>query len=209
MKNQMTLRFNSTDSVDKRKAEIMWALKCVICDWSINSAEKISDLFKVMFSDSQIASEFQMSGTKLSYLINFDMAPHFRQLLVDEINCCSFFTMSFDESLNKVTQTSQMDLTVRFWNTTENQVSARYWDSKFLGYTRVDNVLAKFNDSMRTLDPNNMIQVSMDGPSTNWKFIESLKRYRLANERSQLIKIGSCGLYIIHGAYKTGAESTE
>ena len=94
MKKQMTLRFNSTDSVDKRKAEIMWALKCVICDWSINSAEKIPDLFKVMFSDSQIASEFQMSGTKLSYLINFGIAPHFRQLLVDEINCCSFFTMS-------------------------------------------------------------------------------------------------------------------
>ena len=94
MKKQMTLRFNSTDSVDKRKAEIMWALKCVVCDWSINSAEKITDLFKVMFSDSQIASEFQMSGTKLSYLINFDIAPHFRQLLVDEINCCSFFTMS-------------------------------------------------------------------------------------------------------------------
>ena len=94
MKKQMTLRFNSTDSVDKRKAEIMWALKCVVCDWSINSAEKISDLFKVMFSDSQIASEFQMSGTKLSYLINFGIAPHFRQLLVDEINCCSFFTMS-------------------------------------------------------------------------------------------------------------------
>ena len=209
MKKQMTLRFNSTDSVDKRKAEIMWALKCVVCDWSINSAEKISDLFKVMFSDSQIASEFQMSGTKLSYLINFDIAPHFRQLLVDEINCCSFFTMSFDESLNKVTQTSQMDLTVRFWDTTENQVSARYWDSKFLGHTRADNVLAKFNDSMRTLDPNKMIQVSMDGPNTNWKFIESLKRYRLMNERSQLIKIGSCGLYIVHGAYKTGAESTE
>ena len=130
---QMTLRFNSTDSVDKRKAEIMWPLKCVVCDWSINSAEKISDLFKVMFSDSQIASEFQMSRTKLSYLINFGIDQHLRQLLVDKINCCSFFTMSYDESLNIVTQTSQMDLVVRFWNTTENQVSVRHWDSKFLG----------------------------------------------------------------------------
>ena len=130
---QMTLTFNSTDSVDKRKAEIMWALKCVVCDWSINSAEKISDLFKVMFSDSQIASEFQMSRTKPSYLINFGIDQRFRQLLMDEINCCSFFTMSYDESLNIVTQTSQMDLVVRFWNTTENQVSVRHWDSKFLG----------------------------------------------------------------------------
>ena len=76
-----------------------------------------------MFLDSQIASEFQMSHTKRSYLINFSIALHFRQLLVDEINCCSFFTMLFDGSLNKVTQTSQMNLVVSFWNTTENQVS--------------------------------------------------------------------------------------
>ena len=61
---------------------------------------------------------------------------------------------------------------------------------------------------MSTLDPNKMIQVSTDGPSTNWKFIESLRRYRLENEKSQMTEIGSCGLHFIHGAYKTSAEST-
>lgn len=81
---QMTLRFNSADFVvDRWKTEIMWALKCVVCDWSINSAEEISDLFKVMFSDSLITSEYRMSHTRLSYLINFGIAPHFHQLLVD------------------------------------------------------------------------------------------------------------------------------
>ena len=198
---QMTLRFNLTDSVDKHKAEIMWVLKCLVCDWSINSAEKISDLFKVMFSDSQTASEFEMICTKLSYLINFGIALHFCQFLVDKINCCSFFTMSSNESLNKMMQTSQMDLIVRFWNTTKNQVSVWYWDSKFLGHARADNILAKSNDSMSTLDPNKMIQVSLDGLSTN--------SCRLENEQSQLIEIGSCGLHIIHRAYKTGTESTD
>ena len=81
----MTVRFNSTDSVNKHKAEIMWVLKCIVCGWSVSSAEKISDLFKVMFSDSQIASEFLMSRTKLSYLINLVIALHFHQLLVDKI----------------------------------------------------------------------------------------------------------------------------
>lgn len=47
----------------------------------------------------------------------------------------------------------------------------------------------------------------MDGPNTNWKFIESLKRYPLENEQRQLIDIGSCGLHIIHRAFKTGSES--
>ena len=117
--------------------------------------------------------------------------------------------MSFNESLNKVTQTSQMDLVVRSWNTTKNQVSVRYWDSKFLGDTRADNILANFNDSMSTLDPNKMVQVSMYRLSTNWKFTEPLKRYRLENEQSQLTEICSCGLHIIHRAYETGAESTD
>ena len=86
------------------------------------------------------------------------MALHFCQLLVDEINCSSFFTMSFNDSLKKVTQTSQMDLVVRFWNTTENQISVQYRNSKFFGHTRAENILAKFSHSMSTLDPNKMIQ---------------------------------------------------
>ena len=117
--------------------------------------------------------------------------------------------MSFDDSLNKVTQISQMDLVVRFWNTTEIWVSVWCWDSNFLGNTRADTILVTFNDYMSTLDPNKMIQISVDGLSTNWKFMESLKRNRLENEQSQLIEIASCGLYIVHRPYKTGAESTD
>ena len=128
---QMALRFSSTDSMDKRKAE-MWALKCVVCDWSINSAEKMSGLFKIMFSDSQIASGFQMSPTK-PCLINFGLVSHFRQPLVDEINCCSFFTMSFDESLGRVAGTGQVGLVVGFWNAAGSQVSVRYWGSGLWG----------------------------------------------------------------------------
>ena len=48
----------------------------------------------------------------------------------------------------------------------------------------------------------------MDRPNTNWKFFKFLKRYRLENEQHQLIDIGYCGLHIIHGTFKTGAEST-
>ena len=59
----------------------MWALKCVTSDWSASSAEQISKLIKDMFSDSQIASDFQLSRTKLTYLIYFGIAPYFQQLL--------------------------------------------------------------------------------------------------------------------------------
>ena len=53
-----------------------------------------------------------------------------------------------------------------------------------------------------------MIQVSMDGPSINWKFFNLLQKDRVEKEQHNLIDIGSCSLHIIHGASKTGAESS-
>lgn len=68
-----------------------------------------------------------MSHTELTYLINCGIAPYFQEIIVDEINCCCFYTMSFNENLNKVMQTFQMDLVVRFWHTIK---------IKFLGIIR-------------------------------------------------------------------------
>ena len=58
------------------------------------------------------------------------------------------------------------------------------------------------------LDTNKMFQVSMDGPVVNLKFLEKLQKDRLENEQHELVNIRSCGLHTIHGAFKTGAEST-
>ena len=48
----------------------------------------------------------------------------------------------------------------------------------------------------------------MDEPSTNWKFLKELSKYRSECEINPLIDICSSGLHIIHGAFKTGSEST-
>ena len=53
-----------------------------------------------------------------------------------------------------------------------------------------------------------MFKVSMDGPIANLKFLEKLQKDRLENEQHELINIGRCELHTIHGAFKTGAEST-
>ena len=49
----------------------------------------------------------------------------------------------------------------------------------------------------------------MDGPSTNWAFLDLLTSDREAEELPKLVNIGSCGLHIIHGAFKTGFESVD
>ena len=45
------------------------------------------------------------------------------------------FIVSFDESMNDITQTSEMDICLRFWNDETNKVEDRYLDSEFLGHT--------------------------------------------------------------------------
>ena len=54
-----------------------------------------------------------------------------------------------------------------------------------------------------------MLQVSMDGPSVNWIFYEKFIESREISEVTGLINIGSCGLYFIHKAFKSGAMSCE
>lgn len=54
-----------------------------------------------------------MSCTKLTSLISFGIVPYFWEIPVGKINCFSFFTMSFDEKRNKLTQTSKMNLVIR------------------------------------------------------------------------------------------------
>ena len=60
------------------------------------------------------------------------------------------------------------------------------------------------------LNPVGLIQLSMDGPHTNWKLFEELTEDRNISdpELPQLINTGSCGLHIVHGVFKTGAVAT-
>ena len=99
--------------------------------------------------------------------------PHFNGLLIDEIkkSCCH--SISFDESMNSKTQECQLDLVIRFWDEVNNQVKNRYWDSDFIGHSTAAEILKHFKGGTEKLDDSKMIQVSMDGPATNWKFFHS------------------------------------
>ena len=73
-----------------------------------------------MFSDSQVAKDFDMGPNKTGYVINYGLAPFFKEQLQDELRKSPCYIMSFDESLNKITQSCQMDLLVRFWNSVKD-----------------------------------------------------------------------------------------
>jgi hypothetical protein len=62
-----------------------------------------------------------------------------------------YFSVSFDESLKKVSQKGQMDIVIRFWNNASDEVSTRYLTSTFLEHARADDILRAFTSSLAGL----------------------------------------------------------
>ena len=85
-----------------------------------------------------------------------------------------------------------------------------YLTSTFLGHTQAEDLKKMFEEGIKDLEPRRMIQISMDGPSVNWKLYEQITEER--NEMEDylsLIDIGSCSLHVVHGALRTGVQKTK
>ena len=92
---------------------------------------------------------------------------------------------------------------VHFLDNEKNKVCSRYFDSNFLGHTSAQDLLKSLQSPLTTLNPMGLIQLFMDGPSTNWKLYDELSKDRANSDPDlpELINVGSCGLHIIHGAF--------
>ena len=53
---------------------------------------------------------FHLGPTKIKYLTNFGIAPYYKSVLLERIKESPCFVISYDESLNPVTQTCEIDL---------------------------------------------------------------------------------------------------
>ena len=159
---------------EELQTEIRWVIATVMYNLSSNAASNMTQLFGSLFPDSKVAKHVTLGRTKISYIMNFGLAPYFKSLLIEEKTQC--YIISFDESLNKITQNCQMDLLVRFWNEVSKQV-VRYLNSTFLGHSAASDILQHFNEETRVLNLSKMLQVSMDGLTTNMKFCKELSEY--------------------------------
>ena len=107
---------------------------------------------------------------KLYYYVTFELAPYFKSLLTDTIKKSDCHILSFDESLNDFTQTSEMDLLVRFFDNSTNTVIIRFCYSRFLGHATHQDLHKQFNNISNELDSNKLFQISMGVPNVNLKF---------------------------------------
>ena len=156
------------DKESVSKAEILWTLNVITKHQSFRSSSDSNSLFQTMFPDSEIAKQFSCGKTKIMYLCVFGLAPYYEQKLLNILDNVPYYSISFDESLNKVTKNEQMDFHIRYWDTETQQVCSQYFASKFLGHAKA-NDLQCFRDVTAKLKPQKIIQISMDGPNVNHK----------------------------------------
>ena len=93
-----------------------------------------------MFPDSEISFNLKLGKTKCVYLMNYGIAPHFKSNLPKSINNSSFYSLSYDESVNNILQCCQMDMNIRYWNEAKNVVETHYLDSKFVSRPNANNL---------------------------------------------------------------------
>ena len=124
-KQQATLEVVVNNS-GKLKAEIIWTLKTVSSGYSNNSSKDISNLFYAMFPDSKIAKDMRLCADKVKCVINFGIAPVFKNALTESIKKSEFNVVSFDESLNDSTQNCEMNVLIRYFGADDNKIKTCY-----------------------------------------------------------------------------------
>ena len=105
--------------------------------------------------------------------------------------------------MNDITQTSEMDICLRFWNDETNKVEDRYWDSEFLGHTTHQDLHDSLQEWLKLFDMEKMVQLLMDRPNMNLKLLQKVKHSQDELGHSQLTD------FAYDGALKKKAGSEE
>ena len=193
------------------RAEIIWTLTSVYKYISNNTAAYCTDVMKFMFSESLVTQKMQLQSSKLGYSITYGLGPYCNKQVIDKISNCKYFAVSFDESYNKKSQKEQLDIHIRYFNDEKNQVESQYLSSAFLGHTRASDILSAFKTQLSKLDVKKLVQIAMDGPRVNFKFLSDFKK-DIENEYDdsfKLFDLGSCGIHTVHNALKCGFKESQ
>ena len=87
-------------------------------------------------------------------------------------------------------------------------MTCRYLTSVFMNRSRADDILVAFKEGIEKLDPSRIIQVSMDGPNVNLKFLRLLNAER-ENKYPHLLDCGTCSLLVVNGSLKSADEKCD
>ena len=79
------------------------------------------------------------------------------------------FSLHFDETTSTQKKENQMDLTLRYWSTTHNEVWVTYYTLLFFGHAEAEKVLVKMYEQLLSdgILIDKMATLIQDGPNVN------------------------------------------
>lgn len=207
-----------TSSDLQLRSEIIWALKLCQSNFSFSSCAEINGVFAAMFPDSQIAANFSLSRSKVSYLIANGLGPYFTQQLVNEIQSSpeTYFTLHFDETTT-IQMKKQMDLLVRFYCSPQMDsckvggVEVRFLASFTFGHAFGENVADAITTKLEQLNLPlaHLLSVSTDSPNVN-KTVKRLLNNSVKQARGNgapgLVDIGFCTIHVVSNSFRKAIE---
>ena len=115
-----------------------------------------------------------MERAKSMYVINHWIAPFIKSQLTDNLEKSDIYIFRFDKSLNDVTQTSEMNLYVSYWDVNASQISI--YGSSFLGHATHKGLLKHFGEIMKDLSRSKLFLLSMARPNVNLKYLNKFSK---------------------------------
>ena len=101
-----------------------------------------------------------------------------------------------------------MDNNIRYFH--QGKVLSQYLYSQFLGHSTALDFLQVFKKGTSKLNPYKLLQVRMDGPKVNLKFMPKLVNDRKHSdlELPGVLQLGTCILHTIHLAFSTAINNS-
>ena len=105
--------------------------------------------------------------------------------------------MHFDETTTAQVK-KQMDLTLRYWSPTHNQVIVKFYSSLFFGHAEADKVVSRMIEQFceDNIPVDKLITLVRDGPNVNKAIMRKMER-TIKDEHPEFkgfVHLGSCVL---------------
>lgn len=177
------------------KAEVAWCLNTIVTHGSFRSAAASAALFPIMFPTCDVAKKLQLGKDKVGYTICYGIALYFRNRLLSKLHGVPHVVVAFDKSL---------------WDPADDVVKTRYLTSCFLGHTHAEDLAAAFKKATENIELAKILQLSFDGWSNcQFEAVEVKQEFSASDGNQNIVYIGSCGLHVVSGAFKTGHNVTK
>lgn len=188
------------------RAEILWALKSTLSNYSFRSNEDTSAIFQQMFPDSKIASSYKMSETKAKYVVEHGIKPYVLKELLNDFNGQPF-TFKFDETTTSQVK-KQYDGYIQYYSPKFQKIVNHYCGSLFLGHCTAENLKDHFYEfgEMLKWDVNLLMHLGMDGPNVNLLFQKKLEADLSEKYNKTFLNVGTCSIHPVHTAFEKGLK---